>query len=416
MLRFRRKAGFTLVELLVVIAIIAILIGLLLPAVQKVREAAARTQCINNLKQIILAAHNYQSTFNQLPPGYLGCLPKDNTPASAFLGVTDGQLMSCLSFLLPYVEQDAIYKQLVDGNAPNAGVGYSNATLFDIRSRGYGDDPTVNGPIYTYPNFSNSAWLNSPTDYALATSTIKTFICPAAQVDPNGLLFIFSNCLFEDGVPPTSYSVEGINWSGSWNAQTNPAWGLTNYLGVCGARGNNVFYPDNTSWTSGFPPGITQGGWGLLAGMFDNRTTVSLARVPDGTSHTAAFGEATGSMGNEEYSYYGLNGPFIANGSIIQGYAWMGFGVMGMWRGLDGPDNGSWAKFGSRHTAVVHFAYADGSVHPVSRVVDSHGWYGPRANKRPDPPPYSAFPGWWALAQLCGYQDGMVAQEGLLSP
>ena len=115
----QRAASFTLIELLVVIAIIAILIGLLLPAVQKVREAAARSRCQNNLKQIGVAIHNYQSAFNKVPPVegvptgvnniYTG---NTNSPSPS------GGYGTLFFYILPFVEQDALFKQ-ANGNSMN---------------------------------------------------------------------------------------------------------------------------------------------------------------------------------------------------------------------------------------------------------------------------------------------------------
>src|SRR5271154_6462954 len=108
MLHQRKRSGFTLIELLVVIAIIGILVGLLVPAVQKVREASSIAQCKNNLKQIGLALHSYHDTNKVFPPGYIdGNKDPASTPDNDV-----GPGWGWATFLLPDLEQDNLYRQI----------------------------------------------------------------------------------------------------------------------------------------------------------------------------------------------------------------------------------------------------------------------------------------------------------------
>lgn len=156
------RSGFTLIELLVVIAIIAVLISLLLPAVQQAREAARRSQCKNNLKQIALAVHNFENSYRATPKAGQ-C---DSTGGGSTTYVTE----SPATQILPYIDQATVYN-LMEHNlqfSAMAGAGYNTAALH----------PTAKGAVYNDPNFPNTV--------AAAKTQIAAFVCPSTPIAPTG--------------------------------------------------------------------------------------------------------------------------------------------------------------------------------------------------------------------------------------
>ena len=177
MLRFKRRIGFTLVELLVVIAIIGILVGLLLPAVQAAREAARRMQCSNNLKQIGLAFHNYESTHKAFPAAWYIHLP-----------APPYNIQSGLVGLLPYLEQPALYARYNSSISPmNEGgpIGVANVAVISTplpmfacpSAPGGNAERIYNGaiPAGALPGLAASTWRAAPSDYSFTTGVRGAF-------------------------------------------------------------------------------------------------------------------------------------------------------------------------------------------------------------------------------------------------
>jgi prepilin-type N-terminal cleavage/methylation domain-containing protein/prepilin-type processing-associated H-X9-DG protein len=187
------QSGFTLVELLVVIAIVAILIGLLLPAVQRVREAAHRTQCTNNLKQVGLALHNYEGVNKVFPPGYL------SNPSDPAMGPVDpafndaGPGWSWLALLLPYVEQDSLYKALrLDlpcYHPANVAAVRTTVKGFLCPSDGGGQNPGAGGPVSLPDINGKTLAVFGRSNYVHNVGSSTLWCSWPVTLQPNGVLY-----------------------------------------------------------------------------------------------------------------------------------------------------------------------------------------------------------------------------------
>jgi prepilin-type N-terminal cleavage/methylation domain-containing protein len=311
----QRPRGFTLIELLVVIAIIAILIGLFLPAVQKVREAAARMGCQNNLKQLGLAAHNYASANGHLPPGYLGTFPNLTAPTGSFAPSNPypAQFVGVLTYLLPYAEQDNLYKSMMPDLPPD----------------------------YLSTTKAYAPWWNYPSAWQAAQTRVKTFLCPSDSAYANTVGTIVGAHTFplpgavDEDLPFFPIGGGGDNL------------GRTNYAGVAG-YGGAVSDPS--------------------AGVFTNRSGVSLAQLSaaDGASNTAMFGEYLGDTDTGPRRYAA---------------AWMGLGSLATFPGLGAGSASNSFTFASKHSGIVQFCFADGSVRGLRKNADYNnfiwatGWH-----------------------------------------
>lgn len=180
-----RKKGFTLVELLVVIAIIGILIGMLLPAVQQVREAARRTQCLNNMRQLGLACHNFESAFMRFPPG---CNWNDDS-ADQMRGeqLLDRERIAWGAFILPYIEQNNLHTSYQSGTT-NWTTNWWLATMAPVGGATTPGPPVASQvvPAYLCPSDAGGETIQALTvTEAAAPSAKSNYIAPAGAGNRN---------------------------------------------------------------------------------------------------------------------------------------------------------------------------------------------------------------------------------------
>lgn len=339
-MRKKSRFGFTLVELLVVIAIIGILVALLLPAVQAAREAARRTQCVNNLKQIGLAVHNFHDTYNGLPP----------------LGIGGDKRASWVFTLMPFAEAQNVYNLFNGGSA-------SANTVF-------ADDMETNW----------NSRLNATEQSA--ASSLKWMHCPSRRSGVQSVTTAPSN-----GYRGPTGDYAAVFLDGDLNANGQPVNSSNAVLNI--GTGNSWWVHRNACDN----PSIERQKASLRIAVVDcsqSATSVAryqswrprdtFARLTDGTSNTFLIGEKH--LRNKELNRYG-NGSADQDGHwLFEMDGWREYGIsrnirLAFGRGPNDKGNGGTGKgpdddfgFGSWHSGfVVQFVRGDGSVNSVSANI-----------------------------------------------
>ena len=300
------RHAFTLIELLVVIAIIAILVALLLPAVQQAREAARRSSCKNNLKQIGLAMHNYHDVYNRFPAGYLR-LTSRNSSASYGWGMS----------ILPYLEQSAMYDVLQGGNRPLRAVASS-----------------------------------TNADASLLQTPLATFRCPSdVTPEQNNLRFWGSSSW-----SPAMNSNIGVSTSSFTGV------GTSNYMGIMGPGGFGSILGDES------PAGSGNWVYNDLKGMFWGNSFRRMRDVVDGTTNTLLIGERDGGK-FDNGSRQSLAGVWVGfgNGTTLdQAYQIIINGQNGINSMIANSEARGASSF---HSGGAQFLMVDGSVHFLSENI-----------------------------------------------
>jgi prepilin-type N-terminal cleavage/methylation domain-containing protein/prepilin-type processing-associated H-X9-DG protein len=365
--KFRARSGFTLIELLVVIAIIAILIGLLLPAVQKVREAAARMSCSNNLKQMGLAFHNYHSTYGAFPRG-----TADDTSDPS--GNYTCKALPWGVYLLPYLEQQALYNQF---NVANVS-GVEGGQLFNGQPGYLNTNLLSNCP----PNNTNL-----PTSAQNPAATpLKIYQCPSSPSQGKIYQDVWDNTNGAYGPywfgPGTTAAGGPLSPNGSWTVSAS------DYAGISLGNINN-----------GLPgPAGNVPGDGVLN---DDLPGYNVLTITDGTSNTVVLGEMAGGpdvyvAGPKLYVSYSsltastpLTSPWYTSGTAWadanNGNNWIDGSQFDGGVALGDPGTGAFAGNGggpctfncnnvenlfSFHTGGMNFLFCDGHVQFLQQNID----------------------------------------------